>query len=66
MFTSSFIRQVLFVFFVVVFVFILLFRATLQATLWHMEIPRLGGQLDLSIAVGLCHSHSNRGSEMHL
>ena len=33
--------------------------------LWHMEVPRLGVELELT-AAGLNHSHSNSGSELHL
>ena len=32
---------------------------------WHMEVPRLGGQIGAT-AAGLHHSHSNSRSEPHL
>ena len=33
--------------------------------LWHMEAPMPGVKLELT-AAGLCYSHSNAGSELHL
>ena len=33
--------------------------------LWHMKVPRLGGQIR-AVAAGLHHSHGNTRSELHL
>ena len=32
---------------------------------WHMEVPRLGGPIRAT-AAGLCHSHDNARSKLHL
>ena len=36
------------------------FLSFLGLNLWHMEVPRLGGQIGAA-AASLCHSHSNVG-----
>ena len=47
----------LFVYFIYLFIYFLLFRATLQ----HIEVPRLGVEAELQQ-----HGHSNTGSKQHL
>ena len=41
-----------------------IFSPFLGLHLQHMEVPRLGGKSELHL--GLCLSHSNSGSELHL
>ena len=51
---------------VYVFCFVLFCFCFLGPHWWHMEVPRLGVQSELSIVASLRHSHSNTGSEPHL
>ena len=48
-----------------VIVFAFFFFFFLQPHLWHMEVPGLGVELELHTA-GLCHTHSNTRSKLHL
>ena len=46
------------------FFFFFFFSFFLGLHLWHMGVPRLGGQIGVA-AAGLYHGHSNTGSELH-
>ena len=49
-------------FFFVLFCFCL-FVCFLGPHLWHVEVPRLGVELELQLPTGLHHSHGNTRSE---
>ena len=48
------------------FVVVVFFFLFLGPHLQHMEIPRLGVELELQLPAGLCHSHSDARSKPHL
>ena len=49
--------------FIYLFIYFCFFRGGGGSVhLWHMEVPRLGAEIEAASA-GLCHSHSNAGSE---